>query len=397
MNLDSIDWGQILLNVALAIVIIVVTWLLAKLVQSLLTKALSRIKVLQRPSDNGKPLANSLARIGALLVWLFGLVAVLNLFGLTSVLAPVQGLLDGILGFLPNVLGAGLIFFLGLIVAKIVRDLTVTALQAANADRWVSRLGQKTNEAIADGGDETPTAATSAPLSLSTVLGQLLFAVILVVVTIAALQVLNIAAISQPATTMLETVLNAIPAIIGAGILLTLGVFIARFVASLTEGALRGTGFNGLVARLGIDPKGRDAASIVGLVVLVAIVLFFAVAATRLLGFPEITAMLDAVLSLAGRIVFGAAVIAAGAFIADLLAKLVSNKQTSAIVRWGTIILFVAMGLKFMGVADEIVTLAFGALVVGAAAAGALAFGLGGREAAARELKELQDKKAAGK
>lgn len=397
MNLDSIDWGQILLNVALAIVIIVVTWLLAKLVQSLLTKALSRIKVLQRPSDNGKPLANSLARIGSLLVWLFGLVAVLNLFGLTSVLAPVQGLLDGILGFLPNVLGAGLIFFLGLIVAKIVRDLTVTALQAANADRWVSRLGQKTNEAIADGGDETPAAATSAPLSLSTVLGQLLFAVILVVVTIAALQVLNIAAISQPATTMLETVLNAIPAIIGAGILLTLGVFIARFVASLTEGALRGTGFNGLVARLGIDPKGRDAASIVGLIVLVAIVLFFAVAATRLLGFPEITAMLDAVLSLAGRIVFGAAVIAAGAFIADLLAKLVSNTQTRAIVRWGTIILFVAMGLKFMGVADEIVTLAFGALVVGAAAAGALAFGLGGREAAARELKELQDKKAAGK
>jgi hypothetical protein len=44
------------------------------------------------------------------------------------------------------------------------------------------------------------------------------------------------------------------------------------------------------------------------------------------------------------------------------------------------------MGLKYMGIADSIVNLAFGAIMVGGAVAAALAFGLGGRDAAARLL-----------
>ncbi|MDN5599749.1 MAG: hypothetical protein L0G52_04365, partial [Brachybacterium sp.] len=47
-----------------------------------------------------------------------------------------------------------------------------------------------------------------------------------------------------------------------------------------------------------------------------------------------------------------------------------------------------------MGVADSIIEMAFGALVIGAAAAAMLAFGLGGREAAARQLAKLESKQA---
>jgi len=63
------------------------------------------------------------------------------------------------------------------------------------------------------------------------------------------------------------------------------------------------------------------------------------------------------------------------------------------IVKYVTIILFVAMGLNYMNVADSIINMAFGALVIGGAVAGALAFGLGGREAAAKTLADLQKKK----
>jgi hypothetical protein len=57
-----------------------------------------------------------------------------------------------------------------------------------------------------------------------------------------------------------------------------------------------------------------------------------------------------------------------------------------------TIVLFTFMGLEFMGVGDDIVRLAFGALVIGGAVAGALAFGLGGRTWAARQLEKAGDK-----
>ena len=60
------------------------------------------------------------------------------------------------------------------------------------------------------------------------------------------------------------------------------------------------------------------------------------------------------------------------------------------IVRYATIVLFVAMGLKYMGIADSIIEMSFGALVIGGAAAFALAFGLGGKDAAARVLNDLR-------
>ena len=84
-------------------------------------------------------------------------------------------------------------------------------------------------------------------------------------------------------------------------------------------------------------------------------------------------------------------IIAAGLFIANLLAKLLTGVGAT-IVKDATIVLFVAMGLKYMGNADSIIELGFGALVVGGAAAAALAFGLGGRDAAARTLDRLSDK-----
>src|SRR5690606_9431119 len=86
---------------------------------------------------------------------------------------------------------------------------------------------------------------------------------------------------------------------------------------------------------------------------------------------------------------FGGAIIAVGFFIANLLAKMVSGTG-STIVRYATLALFVAMGLSFMGIADSIIELAFGALVVGGAAAAPLAFGLGGRDAAARRLERME-------
>ena len=54
--------------------------------------------------------------------------------------------------------------------------------------------------------------------------------------------------------------------------------------------------------------------------------------------------------------------------------------------------LVLAMGLKAMGIADSIVNLAFGLTLGAVAVAFALSFGLGGQEAAARLLRNMQDK-----
>jgi hypothetical protein len=60
-------------------------------------------------------------------------------------------------------------------------------------------------------------------------------------------------------------------------------------------------------------------------------------------------------------------------------------------VRYAIIALFTAIGLTFMGLADAIVMMAFGLILGSAAIATALAFGLGGRDAAARALERWEN------
>ncbi|MBO0841702.1 MAG: mechanosensitive ion channel [Nocardioides sp.] len=405
--IKDIDWVGLGGKVLAAIAILVVTWIIAKVVAWAFGKLTSSVKVLQKAGSDGDSIGKSLGGIAALLIWLFGLIALLQLFGLSQVLSPIQGLLDGILGFLPNLIGAIFVFVVGALVAKVVRQLVETALGAVPFDKWfgdAGKVGGKVDSTIGLDADRTRVPGQAPPVAgehsgpgtgaqIVKVIGLVLYSMIMIVVAIAALQILGIRSISEPATSMLNMIMNAIPQIIAAAILLGIGVLIARFAADLLGGVIDGLGVDRSLHSMEVLPEDKSATPAITKIVQIAIVLFFAVMAAQMLHFPQITAFISEVLSLGGRVIFGAAIIAVGFFVATVLAKLVSG-PASQILKYATIVLFVAIGLKFMGLADSIINLGFGAVVVGGALAAALAFGLGGREAAARELSRLQAEKS---
>lgn len=368
-------------RLGMALLILGVTWLLARAAHWAFAKLVDKVAILKRGTSTGKSLGASLGHIVGLLIWLFGLVAVLQVFNLGGVMAPVQTLLNSVMAFLPRLLGAGLIFFLGLMVARIVRDLIVTALETVDLDKWAMRGGMET---------------TSSNNTISKTLGTIAYILIIIPVAILALDTLNLQSVSAPASDMLRLIFDAIPRIIGAAIVLGLGYVISKFVVEILGGLLPGLGIDRSVGSLNVLPAGTSASNIVARVAQVAIMLFAAIAATRLLGFPDLTAILDQILKLGGRVAFGAVVIFAGFLFANMLARIIAgegqNSLAATVVRWAGIILFTFMGLQFMGVGEDIVRLAFGALVIGAAVAAALAFGLGGRDAAAKMLDQMRDK-----
>ena len=363
-----------------AVVILVVTWALAKAAKWAFAKLVDNVSFFQRGTGSGESIGLSLGKIVSLLIWLFGLLAILQVFDLGGVMSPIQTLLNDIMGFIPNLIGAALIFFIGMMVAKIVRDIVVTALQTADFDKWANRGGVD---------------AVTGNSTISKTIGTIVYVLIVIPVAILALDALDLESISGPASDMLRLILDAIPRIIGAAIVLGIGYLISRFVVQMANEILPGLGVDRSVGAVGLLPEGTSASNVIARVAQVAIVLFFAIAATRLLGFPELTAILDQVLELGGRVIFGAVVILVGFLIANMLGKLMgatadgATSTPATIVRWVAIVLFTFMGLQFMGVGNEIVEMAFGALVVGGAVAGALAFGLGGREWAARKLDKL--------
>ena len=367
---------ELLEKAAMAIAILIVTWLLAKAAKWAFAKLVDAVPLLQRGTGNGQSVGLALGKIVSLFIWLFGLLAILQVLDLNAVAGPINSLLENVVEFVPRLIGAGILLFVGLMIAGIVRDIAVTAMQTVDLDKWANK-----------GGVDNVTGNHA----ISKTIGTIVYILIAIPVAIAALNVLSIESISEPASDMLRMILEAIPRIIGAAILLGIGYLISKFVVNMLTQLLTGFGVDRSLSATGLVGETTSASSIIARVVQIAILLFFAIAATRMLGFPELTNILEEVLELAGRVVFGAVVIGAGFLIANMLGRLIGGTP-GTIVRWATIVIFTFMGLSYTGVGDIITETAFSALVIGGAVAGALAFGLGGREWAGRKLEEWDSK-----
>src|SRR3954449_3976681 len=133
-------WGP---KVLIALLIIVATWIVARAVKWVIQKAVDRTPAL-RKHVTGKPgetVGSQLGTVAKLIIWLVGIMAALQFLGIGQILAPINELVTEIFAFLPKLIGAGLIFFIGLIVARIVKQLVETALTAANIDGLLARIG----------------------------------------------------------------------------------------------------------------------------------------------------------------------------------------------------------------------------------------------------------------
>jgi hypothetical protein len=387
-------------KILVAIAILVIAWLVARAAKWGIAKVVDRVPALKKhyEAEPGKTLGSLIGDIVFWLIILLGIMLALQPLRLGGVLDPVRQLTTNAFAFIPNVVGAGLIFFIGLIVARIVRRLVEGALLAANADGWLRKTGLSetagTAPATAAGAPATPAGRTS----ISRSIGMVVFFLIMIPVTISALEALHIEAISGPATEMLRTILDAIPNVLGALILLAIGYFVGKLAKQAIEQLLPSMGFDRAVSSIGISPEGGAPSRTVGTAVMIAILLFFAIKAAELLQSPLIAAMLAQVLELGSKVLFGAVIILAGVAIARIVCNLVSGAGTEGwlptILRWSIIALAVAIGLRFMGLANEIVIIAFAAIIGSAAVACALAFGLGGRPTAHKLLERWTEANA---
>ena len=392
-------WGPRLL---LAIVILVATHFIAKAVQWAVAKLVDKMPILKRdPGVGGDSVGKELGRLAYWIVWLVGLIAALQPLGLSQVVTPVTLLTNEVFAFIPHLLGAVLIFFAGLILGRIVGHIIEAALGAINLERLAARAGLKLGDPpvqVTPGGVASEGAAP-ARSTIAKAVGMTVSAIIIVFAAIAALQTLGISAIADPAVAMLQTIATAIPRVFAALVWLAVAFLIARFVKTLFETVLPGLGFDNSVRALGVMPTSSNPSRVVGAIAMTAILLGAAIEAARQLGGDSVAALLFQVTELGGKVIFGTVIIVAGLFLARILAGLVGSSTGEAgyaqtIVKYAIVALFTAIGLTFMGLANEIVLMAFGLILGSAAVATAIAFGLGGRDFAARTLDQWQDNKA---
>jgi hypothetical protein len=386
-----------------------IAWLIATAVRTIVTRTAGTIMpAMSRRMSVGENQVLPSETLGNALYWfvfLFFLPGILGVLDLQGPLAPVQNLLNDILSALPNIFKAIMIGVVGWFVARIVRELVTNLLAAAGTEKLATKIGLN----------------KAAPgQSLSGLLGTIVYLMVLIPTAVAALDALQIPAISRPATSMLQQVLNAIPQILTAAGILAVAYVVSQFIGELVTSLLNGLGFNNIFRTLGLNTlhqsttaapttpvaptttrgaitpvsKKQTPSEIAGVVAQIGVMLFAAVAATSVLGIPSLTQLVNGLLLIAGQVLSGVVVFAIGLYLANLAQKVVASSGThqsqvlGQIARLAIIAFVGAMALQQMGIAAGIVNLAFGLLLGAIAIAVAISFGLGGRDVASEQLRD---------
>lgn len=368
--------------------LLLLAWVIARITRALVVRMLNAIRADEKLSDSAGlegqtpvPLSQNMGNAIYWLVFLVFLPGILDALSLEGLLAPVRTMLGKGMAFVPNIFAAGLIMLVGWFAARIGQRIVTNLLAATGLDEMGKRFG-------------LPTILSKA--NLSGLAGTIVYALVLILVAVAALDALQFAAISQPASQMLAAIFTAIPAIFTAALTILIAYLVGRFAAGLIADILQGMGFDDLFQRLGLSGSAagqRSPSNLVGYLVLVAVMLFASIEAAGLLGFAGLSQLFVTVTLFAANVGLGAIVFIFGLYLANLFAGMIGGEEGKErrylriVVRSGILVLSTAMALQQMGIASEIINLTFG-LLLGAAALGiGLSFGLGCRELAAEEVR----------
>src|SRR3989344_573097 len=202
-------------------------------------------------------------------------------------------------------------------------------------------------------------------------------------------------------------VLGFMPDLIGALIILVVGLVVAAGLGSLIERIVSALKVDSLLSRLGLEAyfeRGglhMNSGRFFGRAVYWFIVIVFLLAASDVLGFQSFSNFLADVLNYVPNVIVAVMILLAAMVLATFLrgvvrasvlgARLHSAKFLGSMTWWAVVIFGLLTALVQLGVAVTIINTVITGLIAMFALAGGLAFGLGGKEYAAHLLDKLRD------
>ncbi len=162
--------------------------------------------------------------------------------------------------------------------------------------------------------------------------------------------------------------------------------------------ALKATGLNEAAQRAGFN---LDAGKFLGLLVEWFVILVFLVAALDILGLSSVTIFLQQVVLLyLPRVIVAALMIIIGAIASEAARGLITHSARAvgahganlagSVAKWAIMVFAILAALSQLGIGTDLIQTLFQGIVIAAALAFGLAFGLGGKEAAARTIERVR-------
>lgn len=378
LNSISSSVGDFLPTTIGAILILFIGWLAAGLLKRVTSKIVKKTGVDEKMKSDKITLSKFIGKLVYFLVMIFVFMLALEKLGMQSVLDPVKNLLDGFLNFIPNLIGAGLVGYIGYMLASVVSELV--GMSGETIKRYIPKLG------------------LSEDFDIVGILKKIVFIFIFIPLLISALNILNMDAISKPATSILTQFFDAVPKVLLAAFILMIFVLGGRFLSQMLKDIMSKMNLNNIAKKMHLSSMigSTDIANVIGNLAYFFIVIFGLMTAIEKLEFVQLTAVLETITNLSGKILFGLLIIMIGNWVSILaknaFSKNEKNSFVASILRTAILAIFLAMGLKTMGMADDIINLAFGITLGTIAVTVALSFGLGGRPAAGKQMEKILNK-----
>lgn len=353
-------------GVVKALIILIVMFLLAKAGKQFGAAIASKFA----KDEKYKAIPNYIGNLVYLIIILFFLPGICEALGAKSIAAPIVSMMNKLWGFLPNIIGAGIVLTVGKMIAKLAKELIVPLLD--KLDAWQGKYC------------ENPC------VKMSQSIGNIIYVVILIPVIISALEVLHLDSMTRPAVKMLGEVLEYIPLLAGSVLIAFIGMVIGKLAGNLVGSIVGATGIDAKISNL-IGREDFYLSKILGSIVHALIVIFFAVEALAILQLKVLTHIGMAIVGYIPNAV-GAVVILLGAYmLVGMLKKMFSCDK---IIVGSVYTLAVMMILSQLRIAPHIVNSAFLILMFGVALAFAISVGRGASDTVKEYLEEYRkDKK----
>ena len=214
--------------------------------------------------------------------------------------------------------------------------------------------------------------------------------------------------IVEPVTQMLTKIMAYLPVLLGALLILIVGWIAAKAIKRLVDWLLKLIRFDALADKAGISEilkKGDlkiSAREVVSSIVYWLVIIMVLVMTVDALGLPKASDILSSLFAYVPKVIAALLVLVVAMFLASFVSGIVRTAAGNAnlpkpemlagVSRWAIIIFAVTIALEQLSIAPLLVTATFNIILGGIVLALAIAFGLGGKDAAARYLDELKRK-----
>lgn len=332
-------------------------------------------------------ITKSFSEVAYGVVFLYFLPEILKGIGLEKLSGPITKMFEDVVAFFPRLLVAGLILFLGWFVAKLVRQIFEGLLESLGVDAALKKMFGEN---------------ILGSLRVSKILPTVLYVFILGLALVQSLGKLELQTITSPIEKLLENAVAGLPLLLFAVLLVFAAVYFGKFVSAFVSGLLKDIGFDNVYAKIGLSEMKTGAQSpsqIIGFLACALLVFLATIQALDTLGLNNISEILNTLIYKLFDVMVGVLVFGVGLYIAKNVSSWVEHathagysKLLSLVVRVVIVVIASAMALQQVGIADEIVTIAF-ALAMGSLALGvAIAIGLGAKDIAGEVAKNFVSK-----